>query len=322
MVPRFSVDPDRIQANRRRNTRHAVVLIAAMVMLVVAVGWFFAGPYGLIWIAVLAAVMFMIGPRLSQRVMLQLYAASPLTRRQVPLLYELTDALRDRLELRQKVRLFYIPSRLMLAFTIGGRDEVSVAVSDGLMRGLTGRELSGVLAHELSHVANGDLRLMALADFITKATRAMALVAMLLIAINLPYMMEEEIAIPWPPIMLLAIAPMVSLLLQLGLSRAREYDADASAAYLTGDPGGIASALQKMEAQQRRHWEAVLGRSGTAKEPSLLRTHPDTQERVRQLGEMAVPRDEDLPDIPDDLEPPGEGPVRRKPGRKLHGFRY
>ncbi|SDF69380.1 heat shock protein HtpX [Limimonas halophila] len=322
MPPRFTIDTERIEANRRRNTWHAIVLIAAMVALVAAVGWFFAGPYGLVWIVLLATVMFAIGPRLSQRVMLQIYAASPLSRRQVPLLYDLTDELRDRLDLRRDVRLFYIPSRLMLAFTVGGREEVSVAVSDGLLRGLTGRELSGVLAHELSHVAHGDLQLMALADFVTKATRTMALVAMLLIAINLPYIMEENVAIPWPPIALLAVAPMVSLLLQLGLSRAREYDADVSAAYLTGDPEGIASALQKMEAQQRRHWETLLGRSGTIKEPSLLRTHPDTEERVRRLGELAVPRDEELPEIPDDLEPPGDGPVRRKPSRRMHGFRY
>jgi len=321
MAARFTVDAGRIEANRRRNARHAVVLIAAMVALVAAVGWFFAGPYGLAWIVVLAAVMFAIGPRLSQRVMLQVYAASPLSRTQVPLLYELTDAFGERLELHKDVQLYYIPSRLMLAFTIGGRDQVSVAVSDGLLRGLTGRELAGVLAHELSHAAHGDLQLMALADFVTKATRAMALVAMLLIAINLPHIMEEDVAVPWPPILLLAVAPMISLLLQLGLSRAREYDADASAAHLTGDPEGIARALQKMEAQQRRHWETVLGRSGTSKEPSLLRTHPDTEERVRRLGELAVPTDETLPDIPDDLEPP-EGPVRRKPARKIHGFRY
>ncbi|RDD63922.1 peptidase M48 [Ferruginivarius sediminum] len=321
MMLRYTVDPDRIAANRRRNLVHAGILIGALAALLAAVGWFIAGVVGLVWIATFAVLVLYFGPQVSQRLMLQIYSATPLDRRQVPMLYDVVNDLCERSGITAKVSLFYIPSRLMLAFTVGGRNEVSLALSDGLLRRLTGREIAGVMAHELSHVAHGDLKLMALADFITKVTRTLAFIAMLLILINLPYIAEGEVAIPWPPIALLAFAPILSLLLQLGLSRSREYDADAGAALLTGDPEGIATALQKMDAQQQRYWENVFGRQGVLNQPSILRTHPKTEERVRKLQEMAVPRDEG-PDLPDDFLPDDYDEVSHTPRRRYHGFRY
>jgi heat shock protein HtpX len=322
MMLRYTIDPERVAANRRRNLVHAALLIGALAALLAAVGWFIAGLAGLIWIALFAVFILYYGPQMSQQLLLQLYSASVLRRPSVPMLYDLADELCAQAGIETKVKLYYIPSRLMLAFTVGGRDEVSLALSDGLLRRLTGREIAGVLAHELSHVAHGDLKLMALADFITKVTRTLAFIAMLLIAINLPYIAEGEIAIPWPPIALLAFAPVLSLLLQLGLSRAREYDADAGAALLTGDPEGVASALQKMDAQQQRYWESIFGRQGTLNQPSILRTHPRTEERVQRLKEMAAPRDDDGPDLPEDVLPGDFEEVRRKPRRRFHGFRY
>lgn len=321
MTQRYTIDPDRIAANRWRNKIHAGILIGALAALLAAVGWFIAGVAGLIWIAGFGFLVLYFGPRASQQIMLQIYSASELKRHQAPMLYDMVQDFCDRAGIDQGARLFYIPSRLMLAFTVGGRDEVSIALSDGLLRQLTGREIAGVLAHELSHVAHGDLKLMALADFITKVTRTLAFIAMVLIAINLPYIMEGEIAIPWPPIVLLAFAPILSLLLQLGLSRAREFDADAGAALLTGDPEGIATALQKMDAQQKRYWESVFGRQGSVDQPSLLRTHPRTEERVEKLGEIAREDETGPPDVPDDFELP-HGDVHHKPRRRFHGFRY
>jgi heat shock protein HtpX len=322
MAQRFTVDTDRIRANHRRNVIHAGVLVGALLLLMSAVGFLIFGLAGLIWLLLFGAAVLSFGPQMSQRLMLQIYAARKLTRRDVPLLYDTVDDLCARADIAQQIHLHYVPSRLMLAFTVGGREEVHIALSDGLLRRLTGREIAAVLAHELSHVANGDLKLMALADFMTKVTRTLALVAMVLILINLPTIAEGQVAVPWPPILLLAVAPLLSLLLQLGLSRSREYDADAGAAMLTGDPEGVASALQKMESQQRRYWETLFGRQGTLDQPSLLRTHPKTEERVRRLGEMALPDDEpDWPHGPDPL-PDDLDPVTRKPKRRFHGFRY
>ncbi len=321
MAKRFTINPEKVAENRRRNFVHATVLISAIVLLLGAVGFMIAGVAGLIWIATFGFLAMMLGPRLSQQVMLQMYSATELKPQQVPMLFELVDELCERGGIKRRPRLFYIPSRLMLAFTVGGRDDIIIAVSDGLLRQLTGREIAGVLAHELAHVAHGDLKLMALADFMTKITRFLALVALLLLLVNLPYLQEEGVAIPWPPIALLAAAPALSLLLQLGLSRAREYDADAGAAMLTGDPGGIASALVKMDAQQRRYWENIFGRQGSIDQPSLLRSHPKTDERVRMLEEMVIEEDDGM-DLPDNFIPGGRDEVRKSPRRRYHGFRY
>lgn len=322
MTQKYRIDPSRIAANRRRNFVHAVVLVASMVVLLAAVGWLMAGPLGLVLIMIFATVTLLVGPRMSRQLMLRIFSATPLRREHVPMLYDLVDELRDRGGIEKSVQLFYIPSRLMLAFTVGGREEVSLAVSDGLLRRLTGREITGVLAHELSHVAHHDLRLMALADFVTKVTRTLAFLAILLIAINLPYIMEGESAIPWSPIVLLMFAPLLSVLLQLGLSRAREYNADAGAAQLTGDPEGIASALKKMDAQQRRYWENIFGREGSLDQPSLLRTHPRTDARVAALAGMSRESIEHLPELPDDLIPGDMSRNPDKPRRRFHGFRY
>jgi len=319
MGSRYTIDPKRLARNRRRNRLHAGILASGLSALMAAVGFLMAGPVGLVLIAIFAAITLYVGPRAARRLMLQLYAATPLKRHQVPMLYDLVDELRARAEIDAPVILYYIPSRLMLAFTVGGDKDVSLAVSDGLLRQLTGREIAGVLAHELSHVAHGDLTLMALADFITKITRTLALLALLLIAINLPFILEGEVAIPWPPIVLLALAPALSMLLQLGLSRAREYDADAGAALLTGDPEGIASALQKMDAQQR-NWELALGHVSADDQPSVLRTHPATPARVQALGEIAV--EAEPPDLPDQVLPADTPRVADKPRRRFHGFRY
>lgn len=317
----YTIDPERVAANHRRNVLHAFVLGASLVGLLALVGWFIAGVPGLIWIGAFAVVAVSVGPQVSQRLLLQIYSASELNRQSVPLLYELAEGLARRAGLSAEPRLFYIPSRLMLAFTVGKPNDFTIAVSDGLLRGLGGREIAAVLAHELSHVAQGDLRLMALADFVTKVTRTLTLLALILIAINIPYLADDGVPIPWSVIAALAFVPLVSLLLQLALSRSREYDADVGAATLTGDPEAVASALQKMDAQQKRAWEAFLGRRARLDQPSLLRSHPATDERVQRLAELAVPN-EPTPEAPDDLGPPNRGEVTRPPRRRLTGYRY
>jgi len=322
MTPQFTTDPERVARNHRRNVVHAAVLIGALGLLLAAVGYLIAGPAGLIWIGGFAAVILYLGPQMSQRLMLQVFSARPLQRREVPLLYDTVDALCERAEIAVKPTLYYVPSRLMLAFTTGSREEVNLALSDGLLRRLTGREIAGVLAHELTHVANGDLKLMALADFMTKVTRTLAFLAMLLILLNLPAIGSGEAMVPWPVILLLGAAPLLSLLLQLALSRTREFDADAGAAMLTGDPQGVASALEKMESQQQRYWENLFGRQGMTNQPSMLRTHPATEDRVAALRQVATPAHG--PDWPHDDDPlPGDiDPVTKKPRRRFHGFRY
>jgi heat shock protein HtpX len=150
------------------------------------------------------------------------------------------------------------------------------------------RELAGVLAHELSHVRNGDLSVMALADAMTRFTQILSYLAIFLAIFNLPAWLLGDVDMPFLGLLLLYLAPSIGSLLQLALSRTREYDADTEGAELTGDPRALASALDKLERYQGSFWEDLMFPVPTRRipQPSLLRTHPPTEERIRRLLEL------------------------------------
>ena len=112
------------------------------------------------------------------------------------------------------------------------------------------RELAGVLAHEISHVRNNDLAVMGLADVMTRFTQMLSYLALFLAIFNLPALLLGDPDISLAALLLLYLAPTIGSLMQLGLSRTREYDADLEGAQLTGDPRGSPPALDKLERYQ------------------------------------------------------------------------
>ena len=182
------------------------------------------------------------------------------------------------------------------AFATGTPGNAVIGITEGLLRRLSLRELAGVLAHELSHVRNNDLSVMSLADVMTRFTQALSYLAVILAIFNLPAWLLGDSDMPFSALLLLYLAPTIGSLLQLGLSRTREYDADLEGAELTGDPRGLASALDKLERYQGRFWEDLMFPvpSRRIPQPSLLRSHPPTEQRVARLlalenREMAPP---------------------------------
>ena len=180
----------------------------------------------------------------------------------------------------------YVPSAVVNAFATGSKQEASIALTDGLLRRLSPRELAGVLAHEIAHIASEDLRVMGLADSVSRFTSLLALMGQIAILLSLPALLVGAAEVYWPGLLLLAASPQLALLAQLGLSRVREFDADRLAAELTGDPQGLASALAKIE-RVSRSWRAWLWPGWGNPEPSWLRTHPATQERISRLLTLA-----------------------------------
>jgi heat shock protein HtpX len=172
---------------------------------------------------------------------------------------------------------------MLNAFSVGDRDHAVIALTDGILRRLDLRELAGVLAHEISHIRNRDLWLMSLADLVGRLARVMTLLGLSLVIIGLPIWLGGGAQPPGLLILLLLFAPQLTVLLQLALSRAREFDADLDAAGLTGDPKGLISALAKLEHHQRGFWEQILMPGQRLPEPSLLRSHPPTEERIARL---------------------------------------
>jgi len=185
-------------------------------------------------------------------------------------------------------RLYYIPDRMMNAFAVGSRDEAAIGLTEGLLRHLNRRELVGVLAHEISHIRHNDMRVMSVAALISHLTSLFSSFGQLLLFLNLPLLLFGRTTISWFAILLLLAAPLLSSLLQLALSRTREFEADLGAAHLTGDPEGLASALQKMAYYQDNLLKRIFMPGYKAPDPSLFRTHPKTDERVNRLRQLVV----------------------------------
>ncbi|EWY36686.1 hypothetical protein N825_26045 [Skermanella stibiiresistens SB22] len=272
--------------HRSTNRLHTVLLLTGMVALLVACGWIIAGPEGGLWALVLGGVSLAFAPRMSPQMVLGMYGAVPLHPWDLPKVSAMLAELAERAGLPKVPQLYWIPSPTLNAFAMGTRGDAVVALTDGMIRTLDIRELAGVLGHEITHIANGDLWLMGLADTVSRLTRMMSLFGQILLLFNLPLLLAGAVTIPWGLILLLVLAPTIGALLQLALSRTREYDADLGGATLTGDPMALASALRKLEHHGRGLWESLLMPGRRNPSPSLLRTHPPTEERIRRLASL------------------------------------
>jgi len=256
---------------------------------------------------------------------LGLYGAVPVRPWDLPDIVRVLNELAERARLPAPPQLYWIPSPTLNAFAMGRHGDAAVAVTDGMIRSLTLRELSGVLAHEISHVRNGDLWLMGLADTVSRLTRMMSLFGQILLLFNLPLLLTGAVTIPWGLILLLVLAPTIGALLQLALSRTREYDADLGGALLTGDPMALAGALRKLERNGRGLWESLLMPGRRDPNPSLLRTHPPTEERIRRLASLSGQLDDGRIASAAGGHAPGSGrfrEVQTRPCHRLTGLWY
>lgn len=278
------MDSLRVFWHRLLNTLHTVLLLAAITGLAGFLGWWVFGDEGVIWAAVIAVLALVLSPRVSPRWVLRASGARELAAFQAPVLHRLLQALAERAGLSQAPRLYYLPTRVLNAFATGGGADSAVTVTDGLLRAMTLRELAGVLAHEIAHVRGHDLWVMNLADVVGRLTALLSMLGQALLIVMLPLSLLRGYEVPLFPILALIFAPTISVLLQLALSRTREYHADVVAADLTGDPEGLALALDKLERLQGGWMERMFMANGRI--PHWLRTHPHTQERVRRLLEL------------------------------------
>ena len=304
---------------RLQNLLHTFLLLAGMLLLLSLIGWLIAGLIGVLWALSMGAVLMMAVSKLSARLILFLYGAQPVAPDQLGQLKEIINWLADRSQLPQLPKLFYIPSHAMLAFSVGMQKDTTIAISDGLLRVLNTREMAAVLAHEVGHIQSKDLWVMAVADAISRLTSIMALSGYLIMMIYLPLFIFQGVKIPWLLLLLLIIAPNLSALMQLALSRTREFSADMQAIKLTGDPQGLISALSKIEYYQKTWFEQLLQPSVRVPNPSLLRTHPHTKERIRRLQKIA--RHEQYPFIHEtQIHPVHHKLSQRAPRRRISGL--
>ena len=321
MAPR-PLDGSALRTHKLRNTVHSWMLAGGSILLLVICVTSLMGPDGLLWALVFGGISLAMATRISPPMVLRLYGARPVHPAEFPEGWAILRDLAERAGLPAVPQLYYVPSRVMNAFAVGRPEDSAVAVTDGLIRGLTIRQLRGVLAHEISHVRNGDLKVMALADIVSRMTGVMSAVGLFTLFVNLPYLAAARVPVPWGGVLLLMAAPTIGSLLQLGLSRAREYDADLDAAGLTGDPEGLASALMVLERRQGALWELMMP-GAKIPDPSLLRSHPRTEDRVARLMALAG-RPGQLPETDDRRPRIGRSiiPVIRPPRWRTTGLWY
>lgn len=282
------MNPAVLLGHAAANRLQTLLLVIALLAIGSLAGFVLFGESGL-WMALAATLLtLVVEPLAVTRLTLALYKARPIEPAEAPQLWRTLEVLAERAGLPAAPVPHYVPCPMVNAFAVGNRQQSAVALTDGLLDRLDPRELAGVLAHEIAHIASGDLKVMNLADYVSRLTGVFALVGQVLILFYLPGWLFGGAELPWLGLLILAFSPHLALLAQHGLSRVREFDADLAAVRLTGDPHALALALAKIE-QVSRNWRAWLLPGWGNPEPSWLRTHPETEARIRRLLALNLP---------------------------------
>lgn len=256
----------------------SVLIGAAMLVLVYFTGKVVIGGLGVVAVLIsVGLVAFQIFQNPSR-----LKGVVELDRFNAPELLDLSRRLSARAGLPTFPSLYLVPSPVPNAFTLGGRDDAKIFVTQGLVDRLDVREVAGVLAHEISHIRHNDLLLFRFAELVRQTTTLLSRFGWLLLFFAVPFFLftTERFPVGLPAILI--SAPVASLFLQLALFRTREFSADITAVELTRDPQGLASALYKIDRPNRNFLSLLLPISKREESP-LFRTHPAVDERIRRL---------------------------------------
>jgi len=276
------------------NTIKTVLLLGLLSGLLLAGGQALGGQDGLVLGLILAVAMNAFSYFFSDKLALKIYHAQPVSPAENPEVWRRIGPMTENLCRRMGLpmpKLWLIPDPSPNAFATGRNPKNgSVAVTAGLLQILNDYELEGVIAHELGHIRNRDILVSSIA-----ATIATAITFVARMAIFFPGGRDEEGRSPWAGLLMLFLAPIAALLIQMAISRTREFGADAAAAKYTGTPHGLISALRKLEAWSKRvpmdampaheHMFIVKPFSGGGL-MKLFSTHPPTAERIARLEQL------------------------------------
>ena len=265
----------------------SAVLVASLAALLSLLGWLVGGSQLAFMVIGVVVILFFFGPIMSPALFLKINSGHRLFPEDAPQLHDALRTLSHRADLPRLPVLFYLPTDTMLAFTVGSRENPAIALSEGLMRRLSWQETAAVLAHEISHIRQNDIRIMAFAKLADQFTRLLSMFGQFMLIFSLPLILTGQVLMSWPAIFLLIFSPTMSSLLQLALSRTREYNADMSAAELIGNPEALASALAKIDRVQKSLLSSLIWPMiPRLPQASWLRTHPPTRQRIRRLLEV------------------------------------
>jgi heat shock protein HtpX len=270
------------------NTFKTAFLLTALTLLLMAIGRAFGGQSGMIWALIIAIGTNFIAYFFSDKIALATYRAQPVTREQLPRVYSVVERITQKIGLPMP-KIYVIPTESPNAFATGRNPaHASVAVTHGILGLLNDEELEGVLAHELGHVNNRDILISSIAATIAGAITYVARFGFFFGGMG----DRDDRRGGAGSLLMLILAPIAAVLIQLAVSRSREYQADETGAHFTGNPYALASALAKLDAYSRR--VPMAATPSTAHlfiiQPllgmnfgSLFSTHPPVAKRIERL---------------------------------------
>ena len=270
------------------NTFKTAFLLTALTLLLMGIGRAFGGQSGMIWALIIATATNFIAYFFSDKIALATYRAQPVTREQLPRVYSVVERITQKIGLPMP-KIYVIPTESPNAFATGRNPaHASVAVTHGILGLLNDEELEGVLAHELGHVNNLDILISSIAATIAGAITYLARFGFFFGGMG----NRDDRRGGAGSLLMLILAPIAAVLIQLAVSRSREYQADETGAHFTGNPYALASALAKLDAYSRR--VPMAATPSTAHlfiiQPllgmnfgSLFSTHPPVAKRIERL---------------------------------------
>jgi heat shock protein HtpX len=269
------------------NNLKTAFLLTLLTLLAIGVGDYFGGQNGMIFGFIIAGITNFISYFFSDKIALAMYQAQPVTREDLPRIYAVVERLTQKASLPMP-KLYVIPTDSPNAFATGRNpNHASVAVTQGILGLLDDEELEGVLAHELGHVRNRDILTSSIA-----ATLAGAITMLARMGMWFGFVGDRNDRDRGGGILMLILAPLAAILIQLWVSRTREYEADATGAGITHNPYALARALQKLDAYSKR--VPLVASPSTAHlfiiQPltamsigNLFSTHPPIAKRIERL---------------------------------------
>jgi len=281
------------------NYMRTALLLAALTGLFVAIGYLIGGPNGMVIAFLIAAGMNLFAYWSSDKMVLSMYGAQPVDPHNAPELYNLVGQLAERAGIPMP-KVYVMENDQPNAFATGRNPEnAAVAVTTGLMRMLSTEELAGVIAHELAHIKNRDTLIMTITATIAGATGMLANFGMFFGGGHRDENGERSGPGMIGGILIAILSPILAMLVQMAISRSREYEADREGAAICGRPEWLASALQRIEEGAHRvmnpeaernpataHMFIINPLFGSGMD-NLFSTHPSTQNRVAALMELA-----------------------------------
>jgi heat shock protein HtpX len=282
------------------NWFRTTLLLGILTALIVWIGTLFGGRQGMVFAFVLAMAMNFFSYWFSDKIVLRMYRAKEVTPQQNPEIYQMVSQIAQRANLPTP-KVYLIPENSPNAFATGRNpDHAVVAVTEGLLNLMSREEVMGVISHEMAHIRNRDILIGSIAATLAGAIMILANMARWTAFLGGGSDDEEGGGFGAIGLIVMSIlAPLAAMLIQMAISRSREYHADATGAGFAGGPNGLANALEKLGGYARRipmqsspntaHMFIVNPFSGR-RLSNLFSTHPPLEERIARLRGIRTPR--------------------------------